>query len=262
MTRPREATHIHTRMMKCALEVEESRAYWQHTDGSDRAAPQQAFDAFWFGARSMPRIKVLLINLRARFDAFPPALAVLHRWPDMSPDTRKLICHWHTQLADPLYRALTGDFLAERRLGLRPEITRDLVTRWVGEQGPERWTLPTRIQLASKLLSAARAAGLVASNRDPRPLTAPRVPDDALEYALYLLRGIETAGPLLDSAYFASLGLTGGILEDRLRALPGLRFRRQGDLVDFGWRYPDLAAWADAKLGAAPVAERAQEAAP
>ena len=35
---------------------------------------------------------------------------------------------------------------------------------------------------------------------------------------------------------------------DRLRRLPGLAFRRQGDLTDFGWRYPDLRAWADASL--------------
>jgi hypothetical protein len=239
--------------MKCALELEESRAYWQHTDGRARVTPQQAFDAYWFGARSMPRIKVLLINLRARFDAFPPALAVLHHWHPMSPDTRKLICHWHLQLSDPLYRDFTGRYLVARRQGARPEVTRDLVTGWVGEQGPERWTMSTRIQIASKLLSAAHSAGLVAGKRDPRPLATPRVPDDALEYALYLLRAIDGDRTLLDNAYFASLGLTGGALEDRLRGLPGLCFRRQGDLIDFGWRHADLAAWSAANL--APVAD-------
>jgi hypothetical protein len=185
VSRPCEETHIHTRLMKCALEVEESRAYWQHTDGRVKVTPQEAFDAYWFGARSMPRIKVLLINMRARFDAFPPSLEVLHRWHPMSPDTRKLICHWHVQLSDPLYRDFTGRYLVARWQGARPEVTRDLVTRWVGEQGPERWTMSTRIQIASKLLSAAHAAGLVAGNRDPRPLVFPRVPDDALEYAVY-----------------------------------------------------------------------------
>lgn len=254
MTRPSEETHIHTRLMKCALEVEESRAYWEHTDGSVKVTPQEAFDAYWFGARSMPRIKVLLINLRARFDAFPPSLEVLHRWRAMSPDTRKLICHWHLQLSDPLYRHFTGQYLEARRRGPRPEVTRDLVIRWVGEQGPERWTMSTRIQLASKLLSAAHAAGLVAGKRDPRALTCPRVPDDALEYAMYLLRGIDGDWTLLDNAYFASLGLAGGVLEDRLRGLPGLGFRRQGDLIEFDWRYTDLADWGAAHLAPAAAA--------
>lgn len=248
MSRPCEETQIHTRLMKCALEVEESRAYWQHTDGREKVTPQEAFDAYWFGARSMPRIKVLLVNMRARFDAFPPSLEVLHRWHSMSPDTRKLICHWHLQLSDPLYRDFTGRYLVARWQGARPEVTRDLVTRWVGEQGPERWTMSTRIQIASKLLSAAHAAGLVAGNRDPRPLVFPRVPDDALEYAVYLLREVDGDRTLLDNAYFASLGLTGGVLEDRLRGLPGLCFRRQGDLIEFGWRYPDLATWGAANL--------------
>ncbi|MFZ0257892.1 MAG: hypothetical protein WAN46_20145, partial [Gammaproteobacteria bacterium] len=49
---------------------------------------------------------------------------------------------------------------------------------------------------------------------------------------------------LLDNAYARSVGLANGYLEERLRSLPGVRFRRQGDLVDFGWRHPNLAAWA------------------
>ena len=244
-----EQTAVHSRLMKCALDVEESRAYWQHMNPGSTPTPQEIFDGYWFGARSLPRIKVLLLNLRARFDAFPPSLEVLHRWPSMAPDTRKVICHWHLQLADPLYREFTGRYLEARRERHRAEVTRDLVTRWVGEQGPERWTMSTRIQLASKLLSAARAAGLVTSARDPRPLAYPRVPDDALEYALYRLREVQHSGTPLDNLYLASVGLSGGVLEDRLRKLPGLSFRRQGDLVDFGWRHADLSAWGEANLG-------------
>ena len=227
--------------------------YWAHTEGATAVTAQQAFDEYWFGARSLEWLKILLVNMRARFDAFPPALVALHRWPHMAPDTRKLVCHWHLQLSDPLYRRFTGEYLVERRGGPRPEVTRDLVVRWVGEQGPGRWTMPTRIQFASKLLSAGYAAGLVASNRDPRPLALPRVPDAALEYCLYLLRGVQFEGTLLDNPYLASLGLQGGVLEDRLRGLQGLQFTRQAALVDFGWRYPDLLAWAGAHL--APDAE-------
>jgi hypothetical protein len=245
--RPREATEIHTRLLKCALEVEDARAYWAHA-GVTGAGAQPAFDQYWFGARSLARIEVLIANMRARFDAFPDALAVLHRWPHMPPDTRTAVCHWHLQLADLLYRRFTGTYLTQRREGPRPEITRDLVVRWVGEQGPERWTMATRIQFASKLLSAAHAAGLVATNRDPRPLTLPRVPDEALEYLVYLLREVTFEGTLLDNPYTDSVGLDGKALEERLRGLPGLAFKRQGDLIDFGFRYPSLLVWGEANL--------------
>lgn len=247
MSEATEARELHTRLMKCALEVEESRAWWHHSDGTE-ATPLRAFQEYWFGARSLPRIEVLFTNLRARFDAFPSAIAVLHRWPAMPPEVRRLICHWHLQLADPLYRAFTGDFLVARRELLRPEIERDVVVTWVGAFAGERWTMPSRIQFASKLLSAAHAAGLVGTTRDPRPLLFPRVEDVALEYLLYLLRGVRFDGTLLANPYLASVGLTGGVLEDRLRTLPALTFHRQGALTDFTWKYEDVRAWAAATL--------------
>jgi len=247
-TGPSEATEVHTRLLKCALEVEDARAYWSHAGNSKPVTAQRAFDEYWFGARSLSRIEVLLANMRARFDAYPAALSVLHRWPNMSPDTRRLVCHWHLQLADPLYRVFTGHFLPERRGSARPKVTRDLVVSWVGDQGAGRWTISTRIQFASKLLSAAFSAGLIISNRDPRLLAIPRIPDDALEYLMYLLREVSFEGTLLDNHYVASVGLLDSSLEDRLANLAGMRFSRQGDLIDFGWRHADLAAWADANL--------------
>jgi len=249
MERPAETVERHTRLMKSALEVENSRAYWQHASGGemDRTA-RRAFDEHWFGARSLLRIERLMQDLRARYDAFPSALQVLSRWSDMDPDTRRLVCHWHLQLADPLYRAFTGTYLVSRHDGIRSEVTRDLVVKWVGQQAPDRWQLPTQIKFASKLLTAAYSAGLVTSNRDPRPLRYPRVGDTALTYILYLLREVQFAGTLLDNPYVASVGLQGSLLEQRLRTLPALRFRRQGDLVDFGWQYPNLSDWASATV--------------
>lgn len=254
-SRPAEANHPHTRLLKCTLEIEDSRAYWQHVapDGQPASAVE-AFEQYWFGARSLSRIKDLMINFRDRFDAYPAALRVLIHWPEMAPDVRRLICHWHVQLSDPLYRAFAGHYLFQRRQALRPEITRDLVVAWVSQEGASRWSMATRIQFASKLLSAAFAAGLVGSIRDPRPLVLPRVSNDALTYLLYLLRDLEFSGTLLENPYLASVGLDGPLAEDRLRALPALGFRRQGDLIDFGWRYPDLEAWARAKILPAPRA--------
>ena len=247
--RPSEARELHTRIMKCALEVEDARAYWRHADVDSRATPTEAFEAYWFGARSLARIEVLLANLRARFDAFPSALWVLHRWPAMTPETRRLICHWHLQLADPLYRALTGSLLVERRDRPSAHVSRDVVVRWVGDHGRPSWTMSSRIQFASKLLSAAMSAGLVEGSRDPRPLTLPKVPDDALAYLLYLLRETEIEGTLLDNPYLRSVGLQGADLDLRLRALPSLGYEHQADLRAFHWQHQNLQAWAVAEIG-------------
>ena len=97
-------------------------------------------------------------------------------------------------------------------------------------------------------MSCAYAAGLLGTNRDPRPITLPRVQDDALAYLLYLLRDVDFEGTLLDNPYTASVGLEGSFLEERLVSLPGLRFQRQGDLHTFDWSYPGLAAWGHARL--------------
>jgi hypothetical protein len=244
-----EAVAVHTRLLTCTLEIDSARAWWRHPAvDDDVVVSTQAYEQAWFGARSLDRVKVLLANLRARFDAFPEALAVLRVWEGMEPTTRQLICHWHLQLSDPLYRAFTGHFLVERHDTGRPEVTRDMVTTWVGAQGPGRWTMRTRIQFASQLLVSAKAAGLVDNLKDPRRLVFPRVDDVALSYLLYLLRSVGFAGTLLDNPYTASVGFTPRALEDRLRSLPSLHFSRQGDVVDFGWRYPTLSSWAMAAL--------------
>jgi hypothetical protein len=247
--RPREETQVHTRLLKCALEVNDCRQYWTHAVPGHAITPKSAFDEYLFGARSLTRIEVLLSNMRARFDAYPAALEVLHRWPHMSPDTRRLICHWHLQLADPVYRRFTGEFLVARRADARGHLGRDVVIRWIAGLDTGRWTMATRIQFASKLLSAAYSAGLVATNRDPRPIVLPRLPDDALEYALYLLRDVTFEGDLRGNPYLKSVGLEGVSVDERLRLLPSLNFARQAELVDYGWHYENLLAWADVRLG-------------
>jgi hypothetical protein len=247
--RPSEETRIHTRLLKCTLEMENSRAYWQRaTAAAGPFRAHQAFEEYWFGARSLIRVEELISEFRARYDTFPSALRVLGSWTSMDPDTRRAICHWHLQLSDPLYRSFTGSYLVERHQQERSQVTRDLTVTWVGQQGPGRWAASTRIQLASKLLSSAYSVGLVTARHDPRPLGFPRIGDDAFTYLLYLLREVEFAGTILDNPYLVSVGLEGPLLEERLRALSALAFRRQGPLVDFGWRYADLTAWADATV--------------
>lgn len=248
-----EETRVHNRILKCTLELEHARRYWRLTDGSRTISAVEAHEGFFFGTRSPARLSELLTNLRARFDAFPEALPVLHHWQNPALDTRRLICHWHLQLSDPLYRRFTGEYLLERRAGPRAAVSQDRVMRWLNELQPQRWAVSTQKQLASKLLSAAHSAGLVTTTRDPRPLSYPRVEPLALGYLLYLLRDVEFAGTLLDNPYLASLGLQGDALESQLRRTPGLRFRRQGDLLDFGWEYAKLGDWARQVLDNHPV---------
>ena len=242
-----EETVVHTRILRLALGIEESRAYWTHVDPTLPAAPRaiQAFEQRWFGAKSLHRVRTLLANFAARYDACPDALSVLRRWRSMDLPTRQVLCHFHLQLTDPLYRQFTGTFLVERRSGPEPRLDRDIVLRWVQREYPGRWGAATCIQFASKLLSAASEAGLVSPHRDPRTLLVPKVTDAALTYLMYLLRSLRFSGTLTVNPYLASVGLSEGFVDQRLRVLPGLRFRRMGDLTEFDWDFPSLLAFGE-----------------
>jgi Putative inner membrane protein (DUF1819) len=244
---PREVSQIHARLLKCGLEAESSRAFWSRSVSAEFNSAQQAFNDYWFGARSLSRTKVLLAEMKLRYSAFPMALEALKRLQDVSSDMRLLICHWHLQLTDPLYRSFTGEKLPERRVSFRAEITREVAEEWVRERVGSRWSSATLTLYASKLLSSAHRAGLISSRRDPRPLTIPRVPDDALEYLMYLLNEVQFEGTLFENPYVKSVGLDSSQVEYRLRRLHGLAFQRQGALYDFSWRYPGLIAWANVK---------------
>lgn len=245
--RPSEANAVHTRLLRLALGVEDSRSYWEHVDPSlpaqDRALV--AFEQRWFGSKSLDRVRFLLANFVERYDAFPEALSALRRWAHMSAATRQLVCHFHLQLSDPLYRRFTGSFLVARRALPDAKVDRDVVLRWVKNEYPGRWSDATAVQFASKLLSAASEAGLLSPKRDPRNLLLPKLGDEALTYLLYLLRGVRFEGTLTENPYLASVGLEGGLLDQRLRNLGALRFRRMAQLTEFEWSEPSLAAWSE-----------------
>lgn len=247
---PEEETEVHTRILRLALGIEEARAYWANVDPTvppgERAL--QAFDQRWFGAKTLPRVKTLLPYLAARYDAFPEALEVLRRWRHMEPATRQVICHWHAQLSDPIYRRFTGEFLVDRRTLPDAKVDRPGVARWVRQAFPGRWTESTIVQFASKLLSAASEAGLVSPKRDPRSLLFPKVPDDAIVYLLHLLRAVRHEGSLTENPYVASVGLGDGFLDQRLRTSSAITLRRMGALVELDWAHPSLTAWAEASL--------------
>ena len=253
---PREASELHTRLLKCALQVEDCRAYWARVADHPNAEAEQAFNDFWFGAKSLERVKVLLTNFRSRFDAYPPAALVLGAWPTMSPVTRACVCHWHLQLSDPLYRWFSGTFLPERIDAGRPTIQYAQVVDWVGDQGRPAWSMATRRKFASQLLSCARSAGLVKGLKGKMALCVPRVEDDALCYLFQLLRGVETEGGLLDNPYLRSMGLLGSVLADRIRGLPDVGYSHQSGVVHLAFRHGSLHAWAHATVAPTLPAER------
>lgn len=229
---------LHTRILRCTLAAEDAQIYWSHFDPAESPAHRnlRAFEERWFGGRSQARVKLLLANLSLRFDAHPGAIAILRGWRGMTPATRRIICHWHLQFVDPLYRRFTAELLPSRRGGPRDTIDRDIVSRWVEAQAPDRWSASTRAAFGTKLLGTAVEAGLVQARGASRVLVSPRVEDDALAYLLRWLGTVRYAGTLVDNPYLASVGLVDRAVDERLVALPDVLFRRSGDVVELEWQ--------------------------
>lgn len=242
-----EVTRFHTRLLKCDLAVDECRVYWQHASAEgETPEPEKAFSEYWFGARSLPRVRMLLATLRERFDAWPEALRVLAGWKTMSSSTRRLICHWHLQLADPLYRHFTGVFLPQRRAEGKHTIRRTVVVEWIEQLCPGRWQISTRIQFTRKLIHSTEQAGFLITGADTAELQTIRVDDISLTYLMYLLRTTKFEGTLLQNPYIASLGLDTDELHSRLRRIPSVGLQRQSGLKEFNWQHESLEAWANA----------------
>jgi len=222
---PAEVAIPHTRLLQLALAVPESRAYWAHvTPGVPPARRAlQAFEERWFGAKSLHRVRRLLTNLAARFDAYPAALEAIRRSPALDPASRRLICHWHLMLADPLYRAFAAGFLVARRADGVPTVDLQAARRFVETTLPDRWGPATTRQFAQKLLAAASEAGLISARVDPRRFLQPLVTDAAIAHLVALLREVRYPGPVLESPYAASLGVPADVLARRLRALGSAR---------------------------------------
>ncbi len=241
-----EVTEGHTKLLRVSLLLDESRSYWEHRrpEIAYHGLHNEAFEKRWFGSKTMARVRVLIRSLELRFAAFPTAMKVLRDWRPTDLTTRQLICHWHTQLTDPIYRALTGSFLEARRALPERTVDRDLVVRWARELTDDKWASATTQRMANGLLSTASEAGLCSTNPGKREVKFPNVPDAALSYLFYLLRSVRIEGSLLQNPYVASVALTEGFLEERLRRLGSVSFGRMADVHEFDWAYPDLSAWA------------------
>ncbi len=254
-----EIEQFHSRLLRVSLALEESRAYWERRQENSSEASlskakraEQAFEARWFGSKSLERVQRLLADFGHRYDRYPAALSVLTRWQPSDPATRQNIGHWHLQLVDPMYRDFSGGFLEQRRLGSATRmasIDRDIVARWVSQQLPTEWATTTVLRMATALITCATAAGLCENTSGARVLTYPKVTDAALTYWLYFLKDLRFTGTLLTNPYFASVGLSEEFLELRLRQLSGIKFSRMGELREFDWQYANLEGWAEGELG-------------
>lgn len=231
-----EATEVHTRILRLSLGVDESRAYWAHVEPRVPLADRPVIAAAegWFPGKSDARIRYLLAACAERYDAFPDGLEALRRWRSIDDAASRVVAHVHLMLSDPLYRAFAGELLvARRREGA--ELDRAAVEAWIAERTPGRWAGITARQAAQKLMASAAEAGL-------RDEVAKAVPDLALVYVLYLLRGIRFAGEPLDNPYLGSLGLEGEALAERLATMGafGVRLKGKGAVA---FTDPDVVAW-------------------
>jgi hypothetical protein len=156
-----------------------------------KVSVETAFNARWFGNKSMARVKTLLNNFAIRFDAYPEALSVLSQWQPNNPLTRQTICHWHLQLADPMYRQFAGEYLVQRHQAGLKTLDRDIALHWVQNTVKADWSSATAIRMASALLTTATSAGLCTDTSPARTLLYPQVTDEALTYWLYLWRQSE-----------------------------------------------------------------------
>lgn len=243
--RGQEQTEIHTRMLRIGLAEADSRIYWAHAGGlAAEELVTAAFEERWFGSRTMARVRYLINNFTYRFNTFPGCLEVLNRWDPTDLADRTLLCHWHVQMSDPLYREFTSSVFSLRRQRPEPTIDRSSTLRWVESITENRWSSSTSQRMATGLMACATEAGLCSSSKTIRALTYPKVSDHALGYLLYLLKDLRYEGNLKDNPYALSVGLEGEQWSQRIRKLPWITYRRMADLHDLKWEFESLEEWA------------------
>lgn len=243
-----ESNNWHSRILRVTLSVEESAVFWERArpDETSGQLNVRAFEERWYGSRSEERVRKLHEDFVARY-SFPGTREALAIWAarGMPAEARRLVAHWHLQLADPLYRLFTGTWLVERRATGHTTVDRDVVARWLQESLAADYSAATRQMFAGKLLTAAGQAGLLTAGT-VRTIRFPSCPLEPLGYLLYLLRAVSFEGSFHDNPYLRSMDMVGPRLEGRLveGQLAGWwRYARMGELVEMQWTWPDVVTW-------------------
>lgn len=164
------------------LEVSLSQTFWSRAEAEQNSKERrlQAKEEKWFPALSEARLRYVLAELERRFPA--RALAALGKW---QPDERQapLICHWHLQWSDPLYRDFSSGFMVSA--WARPEANVSVadVDQWLTSRGSHaEWSSSTRRRLASGLLSAACNAGFLKGSGRDRELRTVTADAECISY--------------------------------------------------------------------------------
>jgi hypothetical protein len=143
------------------LEVAASRAFWLRAkpDESARQRLDRARSEAWFADVSEARLRYMLLELSKRFSS--GCLEALVRWLPEPETQGPLVCHWHLQVSDPLYRDFTSGYLVRAWAG-SGVVTVSQVEDWLTQRGQHsQWSPSTRRRLASGLLAAASDAGFL-----------------------------------------------------------------------------------------------------
>ena len=179
----------HTALLRLGLAAPQSILFWQKAV-EDLPLPQlcqKAFEEQWFPELSKSRLTYLVGQMQKRFPFVSRELLGFRARSE--PQQNLLICHWHLQLTDPLYRSFSSNFLMDCWSNPTTSVSLEASTRWVEKQEIAReWQASTVRRMASGLLSAASDAGLCSSKgRGERELKLPLVKADDIDYLKALL---------------------------------------------------------------------------
>ena len=157
-----EVSVPHTGLLRLGLATAYSVIFWSRATEDIPAAEiaRTAEEQGWFGDISSSRVRYVVRQLQKRFPY--PARKLLGFQPRAGSGQDALVCHWHLQLNDPLYRHYTSHYLLGCWSGPTTSVTLDGTEQWVrGRPSAREWKANTQRRMASGLMSAATEAGLI-----------------------------------------------------------------------------------------------------
>ncbi len=178
-----EVHRPHTGLLRLGLAVEASKVFWRRfLDVPQEFALSTAIEENWFPNSSESRARLLLTQLRQRFPR--TCLEKIRSWDPQDHACCQVVCHWHLQLSDPLYRDFTSLFLLQQWSTPNTTVKQEAVLAWVDDLAMVAdWATNTRRRLASGLLSAATEAGLCSKTEaSERALQLPSLSRESLNY--------------------------------------------------------------------------------
>lgn len=203
-----EVTEPHTGLLRLGLALPQSLIFWERArhDATPSELVQTALEEGWYPELSRARVDYLVKQLARRFPFSARRMLEFQRRAENSGN--QLVCHWHLQLTDPLYRHFTRDFLLSQWSTGNASVDLEECENWVREQEVARdWKPVTVRRMGSGLLNAATEAGLCSgSGRGEHLLKIPTVNTEDIEYLRLLLAEAGASEQL--HGYLLSVGVS------------------------------------------------------